>query len=214
MSFKNLEIKKLLMDLKYYKEELDLKKEMVNDLDMMFSEAVDDFLNENSEYKEKWNSYTDKKDDYIDELLKKEFKRKSSVKVDDIENIEVEIKKDDKNPLIKKIYRDIVKITHPDKTKSLTKPERKQREDLYKESTRHYKTNNIAELLYCANELGIYFELTDKKLLNNFKKSLKTLKEQSNFLEQTFTWKWYNSDNNRKQKIIESFIKNKTNYID
>jgi hypothetical protein len=181
MSFKNLEIKKLLMDLKYYKEELDLKKEMVNDLDMMFSE---------------------------------EFKRKSSVKVDDIENIEVEIKKDDKNPLIKKIYRDIVKITHPDKTKSLTKPERKQREDLYKESTRHYKTNNIAELLYCANELGIYFELTDKKLLNNFKKSLKTLKEQSNFLEQTFTWKWYNSDNNRKQKIIESFIKNKTNYID
>jgi hypothetical protein len=111
------------------------------------------------------------------------------------------IKEKINNKEIKKIYREIVKLTHPDRVK------KKNLNDLYIKATEYYDNNNKIGLYKICTELGIEFQLIDEDE-NYINQKITELRQKINFIESTFTWKWFNSQNDEeKNQILMNYIK-------
>jgi hypothetical protein len=187
---KQLEIKKLLTEYDYLVIDEEIKTEVVNEYLPKFTEEINEFTNKIEGKKEE---------------EKKEVKKGNDVNNGDPK--EKEIKKvieDDYLPKetkdrIKKLFREIVKKTHPDKTKS---------EDLieiYIKSKEAYESNDILKLSYYANKVGINVELSDMEiqLLNDL---IIYKKEELNEIEKSWLWKWYKTNTEtEKDMIIKMF---------
>lgn len=105
-------------------------------------------------------------------------------------------------PEAKKLYRDIVKSTHPDKIKNTKLNE------LYLEATEAYEQNDLVTLYKVCSELNIDFELPDD-FISQIKNKIDSYKEQVSFLENTYTYKWLKSVDDTKNKIVVEFIRSK-----
>jgi hypothetical protein len=106
---------------------------------------------------------------------------------------------------LKKIFREIVKHTHPDKTDS---PELN---ELYIEAKEHYDTYDLFELYFIAKTLGVVFKLTleESKILSDL---IERKKNDIKQLEQSFIWIWINSETAlEREVVVQSFIK--THYL-
>ncbi len=114
---------------------------------------------------------------------------------------EDESEKDNKPNKIKRLYRDIVKVTHPDKINDLSLNE------IYIKSTNMYEANDIAGMYSICSNLKIDYEFDDDDLdrVNN---KLELLKSKISFVESTFTWRWhYSKTQEEKDKLVLLFIK-------
>ena len=67
--------------------------------------------------------------------------------------------KKEKSPKVKKIYREIVKKTHPDKDKT------EKYIDLYKEATSAYEKNDIVALIFICSKLDIEIDLEEDDMI-------------------------------------------------
>jgi hypothetical protein len=152
------------------------------------------------------------------ELNKKDFLDRVSKKRPDIkreeegtEDPKKEVPKDDKPPIqvedvktmekIKKVYRLIVKRTHPDKTKD------EHLVDLYMKATEAHDLNNLFELYLICMELNIQISIEEEdfvlltKIIEEKKKEIKSV-------ENSFIWLFINAPNEEeKEKIIDIYIK-------
>ena len=114
------------------------------------------------------------------------------------EEVEIEPKKE-KSPKVKKLYREIVKLTHPDKVKV------KKLNDLYLKATEYYESDDITGLYTICTELGIEYEL-DESDNESILSKIKSLKGKIGFIESTFTWKWYSAKDKEKENLILNYI--------
>jgi hypothetical protein len=224
MKLINLETKKILHDLKYWKDEVYLKKEMVQQIDNIFNEEVSKYLKQNPDVHKKWNEILEKKDKELEDIVNRAIENDDfdsinehlnemddNIKDDDLSDEElteeeIEKKKEDDN-IFKRIYREIVKMTHPDKIKNLSSEEKKIRINYYVEATKYYDERNFAELLFIAFSLHITFDL-DESNLYMLRDMLTEYKKQSEYIESTFTWKWYHSTDDNRQILLTKFIEN------
>lgn len=188
MNLEVLQKRKLLKKLDYIKSEYDYIKEIVNINDLLFNQAIDVILDENIELKEIYQNEFMK----FEELIKGEY--------ENIQNDSPDII--DKSPEIKKIYRDIVKKTHPDKTDDPLLS------SMYIDATESYKVNDISDLYSICDKLNIDFNLSkdDIDQLNN---QIEDFIDKIDFLKSTYTWKWYESTDDKKNEILLDFLKNK-----
>jgi len=196
----SLKIKKLMKELDYIQSDFEWKNELVSESDYSFMYSINKFLEQNPEIKYLY----DKK---ITEKLENSIKNKIEVEENKENNLE-EFKNEDiiensKNisPKIKRLYREIVKLTHPDRVK------KKKLNDLYIQSTDYYNSNDKIGIYKICSELDIEFEIEedDEFFISD---KIENLKKRINFLESTFTWKWYNcQDEVQKDQIIIDFIK-------
>ena len=101
---------------------------------------------------------------------------------------------------VKKIFRDIAKLTHPDKVddENLT--------SLYIEAKIAYDNYDLFELYFISNKLNIILDLAEDDinvltiLIDHKKNSLKGI-------ETSFIWKWvHTNDEEQKEKIINDFV--------
>ena len=140
-------------------------------------------------YKKKSNDETEKLDENVQ---------------DDISPIEEEHKNDeDKTNIsqIKKLYREIVKLTHPDKVKS------NKHNELYIKSSKYYESGNKIGIYSICNELDIEYEIEEDDVIL-ISEQISNLKNKINFIESTFAWQWYNcEDEMLKSQILLNFIK-------
>ena len=183
---KQLEIKKLLTEYDYLVIDEEIKTEVVNEYLPKFTEEINEFTNKIEGKKEE---------------EKKEVKK--GVDVNNGKPKEKEIKKvieDDDLPKetkdrIKKLFREIVKKTHPDKTKS---------EDLieiYIKAKDAYEANDILKLIHYANKLNISVELNDDEI-KLFKDLITSKKEELTEIENSWLWKWYKANTETEKDII------------
>jgi hypothetical protein len=110
------------------------------------------------------------------------------------------VDKDTKNKA-KKLYRDIVKITHPDKTddESLT--------EIYVKATKYYEEYNVLELTLICIDLDIETDLSDFNI-EDLEKIVNAKREQLQGLEKSYLWLWVNAANDElKDNIVRAFIK-------
>jgi hypothetical protein len=114
-------------------------------------------------------------------MIKKKSKKES------VETIETDIKKELKNDTLKKIYRDIAKKTHPDKIKDLDK------NSTYIKATESYNKNDILDLIYYANQLGVEYSHNTLDLVK-MRSNVNKIKSEIRMYESTLPYKWYYND--------------------
>jgi hypothetical protein len=107
--------------------------------------------------------------------------------------------KDIKSSKIKKYYREIVKLTHPDKVQN------KKLNDFYITATEYYNDNDLIAIYSICSELYIDYELDDNDY-ELIKMKINNLNQKVKFMESTYTWKWYNVDDSEKDKVVEQYI--------
>lgn len=118
------------------------------------------------------------------------------------EQAEIKKKEEVKSKKIKKVYREIVKLTHPDKVKDVRLNE------IYLKATSFYDKNDLIAIYSVCNELKIAYEL-DEIDYELIKIKINTIKERIKFMESTFTWKWHKAENaEEKQMLVMNYIKN------
>jgi len=192
-NLKYLELKRLIKELQFVELDYLYQSEIINQTDKIFLDSVNTVLDTYPDLKTIWE------EKHSSEKLPSEVE--NSI-IDDVEIEKNSIQKHNHNPDIKKIYREIVKSTHPDKIKNVKLNE------LYLEATVAYESNDLITLYKVCSELMIDFDWSDDEILK-IKERVEKYKMQINFIESTYTFKWLKSDDDEKLKIILKFIENK-----
>ena len=194
---KSLEFQRLIKELQFIESDYLYQSEIIRESNNVFLDSVETILDT---YPELRSIYKDR--------ISNTFINSSKIEpnIDDIE-LDVLIIKPTIDSDVKKIYRKIVKSTHPDKIKN------PKLNELYLEATSAYETNDLVTLYKVSSELMIEFEWSES-ILEQVKDKILNYKSQISFLESTYTFKWLKSNNDdEKLKIILSFIENKLNNI-
>ncbi len=207
MDLKEFEYKKLLKDVRYWKEEYELKKDMAYSIENMFNNALDEFLNKNPQIKLKWDSFMGKKTKQIETIIKQKFSD-TEHKVEQEEPIEYVFEETapvltPKEIELKRVYREIVKLTHPDKLRNHSDGDKERRLKIYNDSTIYYENKDLSNIVYCADELSIKCDLTliDTELI---KKDIELFKQKAMMYEKSIYWKWYNDGKN--ETVLNTFL--------
>jgi hypothetical protein len=194
---KSLEFQRLIKELQFIESDYLYQSEIIRESNNFFLDSVEIILDR---YPELRSIYKDR--------ISNTFINSSKIEpnIDDIE-VDVLIIKPTIDSDVKKIYRKIVKSTHPDK---INNPKLN---ELYLEATSAYETNDLVTLYKVSSELMIEFEWSES-ILEQVKDKIINYKSQISFLESTYTFKWLKSNSDdEKLKIILSFIENKLNNI-
>jgi len=182
---KNLELQRLIKELQFVESDYEYQSEILRQSDKYFL-SVDNLLENYPDLKKVWNEKNSQTVEFVPENVV-------------VENIQVKSKVDNK---VKKIYREIVKSTHPDKIKN------SKLNELYLEATFAYESNDIVTLIKVSSELLIDLNFDDKEL-ESIKERINQIREQIQFLESTYTFKWLKSSDTDKNRVILSFIQNR-----
>jgi len=215
---KLLEVKKLLKELEFIESDFEYRNEIIGEADFAFINSINQFLSLHPELKEIYdNKITEKINQSIKkteesceenpeenpELDKPDDTEEQEIEPDNIEEDEEEIKNQNHLSSIKKLYREIVKLTHPDKIKNV------RLNDMYLKATQYYAENSKIGIYAICNELNINYEISndDIELIYH---EIKNYQQKINFIESTYTWKWYNcKDDVMKNQILVNYIKQK-----
>lgn len=206
-SIEQVKIIKLFKELEWIRSDLFYHKKLVEDADTKFMKNVDTILDSNPElkqlYKKKEKEFFIQNENNTRELDLDEYINESISDDSDIETLDnkQEIEEEDITN-IKKLYRQIVKITHPDKIKS------KSLNSLYIDATNYYNTNDNLGLYLIAIKLNLDISKQDIKM-ETIEELIKSEKNKIEFIRSTYSWLWFNSDDKEREKIVLSFIKNK-----
>ena len=104
---------------------------------------------------------------------------------------------------LRKIYRNIAKKTHPDKISDT------RLNDIYIMASKMYDTNDVMGIYTICDQLGIPYELSIEDS-EKLKSQISMMKERVGFMESTFTWKWYHTeDESERSRILVEYIKSK-----
>ena len=195
---KQLEVKRLIKELDFLSSDFEYKNELVFEADNSFIKNVNEFLDDNPEVKKIFDRKINERLDKIimNKVEKENIVDEDNIIVDEVEDIT--IKKDDK---IKKIYREIAKITHPDKI------DNKKLNDIYIKASNHYDNNDVIQIYSICDELGIEYDINDDDT-DLIMRNINNIKQKIQFIESTTTWLWYNTeDSGLKNEIILNYIR-------
>lgn len=211
---KILEVKKLLKELEFIESDFEYRNEIISEADTQFINSINQFLQDHPELKE---IYDNKITEKINQSIKKKEESSDEKPIQDVineddtvsqedepESVE-EDTKEDKNTKhlsqIKKLYREIVKLTHPDKVKN------PRLNDIYLKATKYYDDGNKIGIYAVCNELSIIYEIEEEDITLIYQQ-IKKYQEKINFIEHTYTWKWYQTESEEeKNQILVNYIK-------
>lgn len=188
-NLKFLELQRLLKELQFVESDYIYQSELIKQTDKIFLENVNNLLDKFPDLKELW---IQKQEKYY-----RQTETEPRGREEECSTTESII---DTN--VKKLYREIVKNTHPDKIKS------NKLNELYIEATNAYETSDLITLYRVSSELLITLDLNDDELLK-IKDKIDQYRHQISFLESTYTFKWLKSEDEDKDKILLKFIENK-----
>ena len=181
---KKLQIKKLIQEYEFLTTEDEYRKEVIEDGKGLFMEMV-------GETRKTLNIPVPEPKNPNDEEVKNEIPKEKKP-----ENVS-----DSTKSKVKKIYREIVKLTHPDRTNS------EELVEIYRKATTAADNYNVLELFQICVELKIPIELDMEDvdvlnfLINNKRENIKKI-------EASFIWLWLNAKTEEeKNKLVEMFVK-------
>jgi hypothetical protein len=127
------------------------------------------------------------------------------VNPDEIEETDV----DDKQGIIKKLYRKIASETHPDKlvASGFSQAEVSRKESIFKKAKEAYERNNWYTLYSVAVDLGIDVGEIDEKHIDWIEEDIKLTMGRISKMGQLFVWVWYTSDDKGKERVMDQYFK-------
>ena len=200
---KLLQLKKLLKELEYIESDFEYRNELIGEADSEFIKSINNFLDKHPDIKD---IYDKKISDGINKSIKTKVDLTESIDLEEdviyesvMNNMVTDLT--DKNVKLKKLYREIAKLTHPDKIKKPTL------NDIYIKATEFYNFNDKIGIYRICSELNIDYDIDDGDEIV-ISERIDSLRKRISFLESTFTYKWFESeDKNEKDKIMVDYIK-------
>jgi hypothetical protein len=192
-----LQTKKLFKELEYMESDFEYRNEIISEADSDFITQVNNFLDHHPELKE---IYDEKIDNHIQQSILRNTEEVIELFESEIEE-EIIPYEDPKLPKVKKLYREIVKLTHPDKV------DKKSLNDLYLSATKYYDNNDKIGIYKICTELDIDYDLDedDNQIIES---KIEDLKRRIEFLESTFTWQWINTNGEKeKTEMLINYIR-------
>lgn len=211
---KLLQLKKLLKELEYIESDFEYRSELISEADNEFIKSINNFLDIHPDIKD---IYDKKINEKIDQSIKKNQESNTITEelevTEDIEeepiyesvmdNVVTDLV--ETNVKLKKLYREIVKLTHPDKIK------KSNLNDLYIKATQFYNFNDKIGIYRICSELNIDYDIDDDDEIF-ISERIDSLRKRIIFLESTFTYKWFESESEEeKNKIMVEYIKLRIN---
>ena len=204
MGIHELQYKRLLSELRFKYEELDLIKESLAELGAEFEDYYNQFLKENDIVKEELEG----EDTPQFEKFKKQMEP-PPIECDETGISILEEKTDeykDAKKVFTKLYREIVKKTHPDKITTEDPFYRNELTILFKGATYAMDKGKWSKLLKIAEDLGVK-PPNYKKINHYLKKEIKEAHQQVKVHKEKYSWKLYEADEKEeKDNVIKSFI--------
>lgn len=205
MSTTTILVKKLYFDIYNLEMQLENKKQIVREYQGLFDEYILNYKETDETFSRVYNEF----EELNNKKVQKDFDRINSIEIPLIEDKDID---DDETRTLNKhsvsiikSYRDIVKITHPDKTLHLDDTIRLQYEDYYKRATDSYDDNDLYGLLHIAQLLSIGLLNRDFTELDidSLRETKKKFGDKLTDIDGTFIWKFMNIDN---ELILDEFI--------
>ena len=194
---KFLQVKKLLKELEYIESDFEYRNEIINEADTEFIGKLNLFLDKHPDIKELYNKK-------IDITINQNILKNSQEIIDYIEEEmidDITTEEEPKLPKVKKLYREIVKLTHPDRTDS------KNLNEFYIQATKYYDNNDKLGIYRICSNLDIDYELDDEDN-TIIEEKIDNLKRRIEFLESTFTWIWMKTEGDKdRTELMVDFIR-------
>ena len=129
---------------------------------------------------------------------------KEEAPVEDLDRVEEDAPEDDEKTSsikegMKTLYRQIVKLTHPDKT--MHKNNKKELNELYIRSKKAMDSLDVYELLTICDRLDIKYDI-DINQKDILEENLEKKKSQLKSLEESFIWLWIKAQTDIEKDII------------
>ena len=184
---KKLEAKKILQEYSFLLTDNEYKIELIN-------EQKTEFLQQINDLKQKMGVS-------FEPNIGKEQNKKNEIKPKKINNENLSPKTKSK---LKKIFREIVKLTHPDKINS------EEFIEIYRKSVEAFESNDVIFLYKICSDLNINFEF-DNEDVDILSVLIIDKKEEIKKIESSFVWLWMKANTDEeKHKVVEMFIKQTT----
>jgi hypothetical protein len=106
----------------------------------------------------------------------------------------------------KSIYREIVLLTHPDKTSGLSKHESDEREELYREAVQGKESGDLGKLLSIAFQLDIDITEISPEFLKNIRKEIKKTEQKIKKMKSDIMYQWFNASQEHKDAIFRQLV--------
>jgi len=178
----DLKIKKSIHKIKYLKYELEEVETSLKLYIDDFGEAVRNYAEQNKIKKNIDYNSNDKSDDFNSKL--------------DVEY----------SAEIKKAYKKIVSITHPDKTSDLSQSEKDKYSDIFLKATKASDEGRALEIIECAEELGLDVGNTGIETLMCLYQEVENLENKIKHHKNTYQWQWGTSG--KPQYYLHKYIQN------
>jgi hypothetical protein len=185
-NLKFLELQRLIKELQFVESDYVYQSEIIKEYNIKFLDDVNNFLEIYPDLKDLWIENTEKKYEFKDQISI-DFKEDSYT-----------VSKSN----IKKMYREIVKNTHPDKVKN------ESLNNIYLDATTAYNSNDFITIFKVCSELQIEFDWDDADIIE-IQNRINLYRSKIKFLESTYTHKWLKSSSEDKKKVVLNFIENK-----
>lgn len=214
-SIKKLELKKLFKEFGFLKIDEEYKLEIQNTYGPEFIKAVQDIFKNKPDLNMLYNNSASQntsdiatpetKTLGIELYTPQESNVNSSLEIYTGKTIFSSTSKENetpKNDTLKKLYRKIATKTHPDKVQV------KFLNDLYIKAKNAYNKNDLFTIYLICNDLDIEYDFPQEEF-SNFKLTIKNMKNQNMFIEQTYLWAWANEENEGiRNSILLHYISN------
>ena len=112
------------------------------------------------------------------------------------------------DPEVKKMFKKIASVCHPDKIQDLKQDSNKARlESLYHRARQALDENDFFELFSIYKDLGIDLPDLSPQQIVLIQNKINAIKKELNHIESSIAWGWYfEEDENKKQKIQEKIF--------
>lgn len=125
------------------------------------------------------------------------------------ETFDSKSKKAKDNPeQIKELYREIVKITHPDKNRNLSEVESEYMANLYYEAIEGKTSGDFHKILTVAMNLNIEIQNINPEILDTMKSEIKKMNKKISKMKNDIMYKWFYAKPDQQKTIFESITKN------
>jgi len=109
---------------------------------------------------------------------------------------------------LKKLFRSIVKVSHPDKiSDTLPKSEINEIVLLYETAVKALDTNNWGLMIITAIKLDIEIPKKAESVINKIQEECEDIEKKIDAMTKSLPWKWYHSDSDTRKKMVDDYIK-------
>ena len=205
MGLHELQYKKLLSELKFKNEELEIMDESMYDIHVEFETYYAEFLQENNLTKEELeNSKTKNFEKFQSEQEAAKMQETDETGLVVLEEVSDEDKEARK--VFAKLYKDIVKKCHPDRLSMDDMEYFNKMNTRFKAATWGYNNAKWSIVIKVAQELGIK-PSNYKKMNGHLRREVKAVDVKIKKHKSSFGWKLYEAEEKEeKDNVIKDFI--------